>query len=121
MEAKEKHVLWCEVVWKPDCVNSQLELDGVWKPRLPHGVKSLKLFYQNLAKDIPIYMEFMPSTEVLRKLISRATQIEPKKIDTVLNPYNKKTQLNFIFKNHKPPVEHELAVLCIVQKNFKYQ
>jgi hypothetical protein len=72
-EAKELHLKWCEIVWKPECMHSELFLDGINKPKLPSGNDNLKLFYRNLARDMPIQMEFIPSVTLLRKLIKRGT------------------------------------------------
>jgi hypothetical protein len=54
---------------------------------LPESLESQIQFYKNLSLYYPVLMEFVPSTKVIFKLIERAAQLDPEKIDIVLNPY----------------------------------
>jgi hypothetical protein len=86
--ARAKNVEWCETVWRPTCLFTGLTLDGNNIPVLPMGREHIKTFYRNLARDIPISMEFVPSKDMMHKMILRATQVDPFKIKTTLNPYD---------------------------------
>jgi hypothetical protein len=85
-EAQMMDAKWWNTLWKPQCVHSMLDLDGIRFPTLPDSEKLCKMFFLNLARDMPVAPEFIPSVQLLRKFIVRATQITESTIRTMLNP-----------------------------------
>jgi hypothetical protein len=90
-EAREANKLWCQIFWKPECPNTKLDLSvEKEEAKVPERFVSVNAFYRSLARDVPIQMEFIPTAEIMRKLVDRATQIKKTKIKETLNPYNDK-------------------------------
>jgi hypothetical protein len=87
-KAVEQHRAWCSREWTVKTRNTKLEINNSY-PHIafPEEKESIKELYRMLAKDFPVIMEFVPSAKVICKLIERAAQLDPDKIDLLLNPY----------------------------------
>ena len=114
-EAVRLHKRWCAIVWKPECINSRLYLDGKVMPSLPPK-DFHKYMFKSLGNDMPVTVDFIPSIQVIRKLIHRSIQIPKDKIDTMLNPHSKRQSLNR--NTNELELDSDLAALIIRPNKF---
>ena len=87
-KAVDQHRAWCSREWPVKAKRSLLEINNSYNfITFPESPELQIQFYKNLSLDYPVLIEFVPSTKVIFKLIERAAQLDPEKIDIVLNPY----------------------------------
>lgn len=86
-EARERHISFCTTVWYPACEHSGFVLDGEAVPEMPDNWRLALNQYRNLARDMPIQVEFIPTIAQMRQLVWRAAQIDKNKIKGTINPF----------------------------------
>ena len=101
----DAHRVWCTKMWLPnldkDVLTNNYKVDGTTYWNLPKEENDLNALYRRLGLYTPQVMEFVPSPALLRKMIIRATQIDPVMIDLVLNPRD----LHLFDARHTPQLE----------------